>query len=150
MLITRRAFTGGALSVALAAPALGQAVRTDLAAALAAIRAFGEATRSFYGLPGMTLGLSTPDGFSTAMDFGYANADARTPITPDTLFQIGSISKCMTGALLHQFAAEGRLSLSARVSTLLPSIPLPAGNAITVQHLLDHFDGLPDSAPMFA
>ena len=150
MLITRRAFTGGALSVALAAPALGQAVRTDLAAALAAIRAFGEATRSFYGLPGMTLGLSTPDGFSTAMDFGYANADARTPITADTLFQIGSISKCMTGALLHQFVAEGRLGLSDRVSALLPSIPLPAGNTITVQHLLDHVAGLPDSAPMFA
>src|SRR4029078_1409 len=93
MLITRRAFTGGALSVALAAPALGQAVRTDLAAALAAIRAFGEATRGFYAPPGSTLGLPTPDGFSTVMDFGYANADARTPITADTLFQIGSINK---------------------------------------------------------
>ena len=149
MLITRRAFTGGALSMALTVPAFAQA-RPELAAALAAVRAYGEAMRSFYGLPGMTLGLTTPDGFSTVMDFGYANADARTPITPDTLFQIGSISKCMTGALLHQFAAEGRLSLSDRVSTVLPSIPLPAGNAITVQHLLDHVAGLPDSAPMFA
>jgi CubicO group peptidase (beta-lactamase class C family) len=149
MLITRRAFTGGALSAALAAPAFGQAVRADLAAALAAIRSYGEAMRAFYGLPGMTLGLNTPDGFSTVLDFGYANADARTPITPDTLFQIGSISKCMAGALLHQFAADGRLNLSDRISALLPAIPLPAGNAITVQHLLDHVAGLADSPPMF-
>jgi CubicO group peptidase (beta-lactamase class C family) len=97
----------------------------------------------------MTLGLNTPDGFSTVLDFGYANADARTPITPDTLFQIGSISKCMAGALLHQFAADGRLNLSDRISALLPAIPLPAGNAITVQHLLDHVAGLADSPPMF-
>jgi len=153
MIISRRKFTGGALSLALSAPfappAFAQTIRPDLAAAIGAIRAYGEAMRIFYGLPGMTLGLTTPDGFSTVMDFGYANADARTPITPDTLFQIGSITKCMVGALLHQLAAEGRLNLSDRVSSLLPVIPLPAGNTITIQHLLDHVAGLPDSAPMF-
>ena len=41
----------------------------------------------------MTLGVTTPDGFATVLNFGFANADARTPITADTLFQIGSISK---------------------------------------------------------
>src|SRR3954454_4487004 len=134
MHISRRGFTGGALSFALGsqlgAPAFAQA-RSDLAPALAAIRAYGEARRTRFGLRVLTLGLTTPDGFSTVLDFGYANADARTPITPDTLFQIGSISKCMAGALLHQFAAEGRLNLSDRINTLLPAIPLPGGNAIT-------------------
>ena len=84
------------------------------------------------------------------LNFGFANADARTPITPDTLFQVGSISKLMTAALLHQFAAEGRLQPhrpdqqpAARRS------PLPRGNAIQVQHLLDHVAGLPGDAPMF-
>src|SRR4051794_30347784 len=152
MHISRRGFTGGALSFALGsqlgAPAFAQA-RSDLAPALAAIRAYGEAHRTRFGLPGLTLGLTTPDGFSTVLDFGYANADARTPITPDTLFQIGSISKSMTSTLLHQFAAEGRLNLSDRISAIMPELPLPRGNAITVQHMLDHVAGLPGDAPLF-
>jgi CubicO group peptidase (beta-lactamase class C family) len=152
MLVSRRAFTGGALSIALgsqlAAPALGQA-HPELTAALAAIRAYGEAHRAYFGLPGMTLGLTTPDGFSTVLNFGYADIDARTPIAPGTLFQIGSITKVMTAAILHQFVAEGRLRLTDRISALLPAIPLPAGNAIEVQHLLDHVAGLPSDAPAF-
>jgi D-alanyl-D-alanine carboxypeptidase len=151
MLISRRAFTGGALSVALgsqlAAPAFAQDARR--AAALAAIQAYGDAHLRHFGLPGMTLGVTMPDGFSTVLNFGYANADARTPITPETLFQVGSISKLMNAAVLHQFVAEGRLRLTDRISALLPAIPLPPGNAILVQHLLDHVAGIPGDAPTF-
>ena len=45
-----------------------------------------------------------------------------TPITPDTLFQIGSISKLMNAAVLHQLAAEGRFRLTDRISALLPAL----------------------------
>ena len=152
MHISRRGFTGGALSLALgsqlAMPVFAQ-VRADLSAALATIRTYGEAHLRYFGLPGMTLGLTTPDGFGTVLNFGYANPDTRRPITPDTLFQIGSITKAMTAALLHQFAAEGRIHLTDRISALLPAIPLPQGNAIQVQHLLDHVAGLPGDAPTF-
>jgi CubicO group peptidase (beta-lactamase class C family) len=151
MLISRRAFTGGALSVALgsqfASP--GRAQEPKFAAALAAIRTYGDAHVSHFGLPGMTLGVTMPGGFGTAMNFGFANAAARTPITGDTLFQVGSISKLMNAAVLHQFVAEDRLRLTDRISALLPEIPLPPGNAITVQHLLDHTAGIPGDAPAF-
>lgn len=153
MNISRRTFTGGALGAALgsqlALPALAQARRNE-GSALAAIRAYGEAHRAYFGLPGMTLGLVTADGRRTVLNFGYANADARTPITASTLFQVGSISKLMIAAVLHQFAAEGRLRLTDRVSELMPGVPLPPGNAIEVQHLLDHVAGLPSDTPMFA
>jgi CubicO group peptidase (beta-lactamase class C family) len=154
MHLSRRAFTGGALSLGLASPwaaaAFAQASPSGaLAAAVAAIRAYAEAHRREFGLPGLTIGLTAPGGFSQVLNLGFANADARTPITPDTLFQIGSISKVMTAVVVHQLAAEGRLKLTDRVSALLPGIPLPASNAITVQHLLDHTSGLPDSAPIF-
>jgi CubicO group peptidase (beta-lactamase class C family) len=151
MLITRRAFTGGALSVALGSQLTSPAFAQDpkRAAALSAINAYGEAHLRHFRLPGMTLGVTTPDGFSTVMNFGYANADARTPITPETLFQIGSISKLITAALLHQFAGEGKFRLTDRVSDLLPAIPLPPGNAIQVQHVLDHVAGIPGDAPAF-
>ena len=97
----------------------------------------------------MTLGVTAPGGFDSVLDFGFANSDAHTPITPDTLFQIGSITKSMVAALIHQFAAEGRLRLNDRIGALLPTIPLPPGNSITVQHVLDHTAGLPDDAPLF-
>jgi CubicO group peptidase (beta-lactamase class C family) len=152
MNLTRRAFSRGALSAALggqlAAPAFAQAP-ADLTAAVAAIQRYGEAHRSHFNLPGMTVGLVTPDGQRRVLNFGFANADARTPITPGTLFQIGSISKVMVAILLHQFAAEGRFRLTDRLSDLLPAIPLPRGNPIRVQHLLDHVAGLPGDAPLF-
>jgi len=151
MLISRRTFTSGALGVTLgsqlAVPAFAQDPK--LGAALAAIRAYGQAHLDHFHLPGMTLGLTMPDGFSTVMNFGYANADARTPITSETLFQIGSISKLTNAAMIHQFASEGRLRLTDRISELLPAIPLPAGNGIQVQHLLDHVAGIPGDAPAF-
>ncbi|HYX47129.1 MAG TPA: serine hydrolase domain-containing protein [Sphingomicrobium sp.] len=151
MPISRRTFTGGALGVGLACqlavPAFAQ--NSKYAAALAAIRAYGQVHLDHFRLPGLTLGVTGPDGFSTVMNFGYANADERTPITADTLFQIGSISKLTTAALLHQFAAEGKFRLNDRLSDLLPSIPFPQGNAIEVQHLLDHVAGIPGDAPAF-
>ena len=149
--VSRRAFTGGGLAIAIsqfARPAFAQG-RAELGAALEAIRAFGRKDLDYNFLPGMTLGLVTPAGERTILNFGYANADARTPITQDTLFQIGSISKVMVAAVLHQFAAEGRFRLSDRLSALMPMVPLPRGNAITVQDLLDHVSGLPGDAPMF-
>ena len=152
MHVSRRGFTGGALSLALlsrpSSPAFAKAT-PNLAAALAAIRAYAEAHRVHFTLPGLTVGLTTPDGYAEVLNFGYANADARTPIASDTLFQIGSISKVMTATLLHQFAAEGRLRLTDRMSDLLPAFPLPTGNSITIQHLLDHTAGLPGDAPLF-
>ncbi len=152
MTLTRRAFTGGALGAtlgaSLASPSIAQAA-PGLIAAFAAIQRYGEAHRQFFNLPGMTLAIGMPDGARQTFNFGFANADARTPITPDTLFQIGSISKVMVALLLHQFAAEGRLRLSDRLSDLLPSIPLPRGNAISVQHLLDHVAGIPGDSPTF-
>jgi D-alanyl-D-alanine carboxypeptidase len=153
MQITRRAFTAGALTAVVSArfatPALAQASpRFD--GAIKAIGAHAEEHMRHFGLPGMTLGLSTPTGLSTVLNFGFANRDSRAPITPDTLFQIGSISKVMTATVIYQLVAEGRLKLSDRISAQLPAVHLPAGNAITVQHLLDHTSGLPDDAPMFA
>ena len=152
MHISRREFTGGALGLALGAQlssrALAQA-RPAQAGAIAAIRAYAEAHRSHFTLPGLTLGLTTPDGYAEVLNFGYANAEARAPITAETLFQIGSISKVMTALLLHQFVAEGKLRLTDRISAVMPAFPLPAGNSITVQHLLDHTAGLPGDASLF-
>ena len=74
-----------------------------------------------FNLPGMTVGLTAPGGFATSFDVGVA--ELRWPArrsAPDTLFQIGSISKLVTALLIHQFAAEGRFGLSDPIAKLLP------------------------------
>ena len=91
----------------------------------------------------MTLAIGTPDGARQTFNFGFANTDARTPITPDTLFQIGSISKVMVALMLHQFAAEGRFKSERPAERPAAEVPCRRGNAISVQHLLDHVAGIP-------
>ncbi|HVM22191.1 MAG TPA: serine hydrolase domain-containing protein [Sphingomicrobium sp.] len=152
MTLSRRAFHLGALSIAastaLASRGFAQSPRA-LDAAIGAIRAYGDAHLRHFSLPGMTLGLTAPGGFATVLDFGFADMASRRPVRPDSLFQIGSITKLMTAALIHQLAGEGRLRLGDRVSDLIAGVPLPTGSAITVQQLIDHVAGLPSDAPLF-
>jgi CubicO group peptidase (beta-lactamase class C family) len=156
MLIDRRGFTKGAVAFA-AAGAIQRPVSAQVltkaspqASAIAAIRDYAEANRRYLNLPALTVGVTSPSGFGSIVNVGYANADTRAAITPATLFQIGSISKSFTAALLHQFAAEGRFRLSDRVATILPEMPLPKDSPIEVQHLLDHVAGIPGEVPLFA
>ncbi|HEX6072396.1 MAG TPA: hypothetical protein VFY95_05255, partial [Sphingomicrobium sp.] len=70
MEISRRGFTGGALGLALFTQLPSRAIAqapNRLAAAVEAIRAYGEAHRTRFGLPGMTLGLTAPDGYATVL-----------------------------------------------------------------------------------
>jgi D-alanyl-D-alanine carboxypeptidase len=105
------------------------------------------AHKAMFNLPGMTVGMTAPGGFAASFDLGVASLEGPRAIGPDTLFQIGSISKLITALLVHQFAAEGRFALGDSVARLLPTAAIPT--AITVQQLLDHRSGLPGDAPLF-
>lgn len=155
MEIDRRSFTRGAAAL-FATTALAGRASAQLAPmlspqqqAMGAIEDYAEAHRRWFGLPGMTVSVTSPSGFSSVVNTGFSNLEAQSPITADTLFQIGSISKSFTAALLHQFAAEGRLKLSDRIVRILPNTPLPSNSPIEVQHLLDHVAGIPGDAPLF-
>jgi len=155
MEIDRRTFAKGAVALA-ASSAIGGRAAAQLAPmlspqqrAVGAIEDYADAHRRWFGLPGMTLSVTSPSGFSSVVNTGFANLDTRTPYTADTLIQIGSISKSLTSAVLHQFVAEGRLKLSDRITAILPRTPLPAGSPIEVQHLLDHVAGLPGDPALF-
>lgn len=70
----------------------------------------------------------------------YGQADpAGRPVGPETLFQIGSISKSFTAACLLRQWTAGRLDLEADMQEVLPWFPL-AG--IAVHHLLSHTGGI--------
>jgi CubicO group peptidase (beta-lactamase class C family) len=155
MEIDRRSFTKGVIALGVSGAVSGRAVAqiapmlSPQQRAMGAIEDYAEAHRRWFGLPGMTVSVTSPSGFSSVVNTGFANLDAQAPITADTLFQIGSISKSFTAALLHQYASEGRLKLSDRIVRILPASPLPANSPIEVQHLLDHVAGIPGDAPLF-
>ena len=134
--------TGGTLNVA-------HDEQGRFAAAIADIRAYAAQHVAANTLPGLTLSLVAPGGVTAELRFGYANLDAREPLGPNHLVQIGSISKSFTGLCIFHLMDQGKLSLDQDIATLLPGAPLPGGARITVQHLLNHSSGLPDDAPLF-
>lgn len=72
---------------------------------------------------------------------GDAGDDARSPLTPDHAFDIGSVSKQFTAMAVLTLAAEGKVSLAAPVVTYLPDLPY---RDVTVEQLLNHTSGIPD------
>ena len=75
--------------------------------------------------------------------FGLANVEQGTPITPDTIFRIGSTSKQFTALCIAMLAQQGELDLDADIRTWLPELSeeLPV---IPLRDLVHHTSGLPD------
>ena len=72
---------------------------------------------------------------------GLADIAAKRPVTPDTVFRIGSITKQFSAAIVLQLAAEGKLSLDDPLSKFFPDWPQPSASA-TVRQLLNHTSGI--------
>ncbi|HEY0011373.1 MAG TPA: serine hydrolase domain-containing protein, partial [Allosphingosinicella sp.] len=72
---------------------------------------------------------------------GLADVETRRPITPDTVFRLGSITKQFTAAVVLQLVAEGRISLEDPLSRFFPDYPQPGASA-TVRQLLNHMSGI--------
>lgn len=72
--------------------------------------------------------------------FGYADIGNKVPVTPDTKFRIGSITKQFTAAAILKLQEEKKLNIQDVVSKYIPGFP--KGNEITLRHLLTHTSGL--------
>ncbi|MBZ5601530.1 MAG: beta-lactamase family protein [Acidobacteriia bacterium] len=96
--------------------------------------------------PGMTLALARRDGAPRVATFGYSNLESREAVTPDHLFQVGSISKSFVALTCLQLHDEGKLDLDRPILDYLPWLPIVAKQGtITVHHLLTHTSGLPNA-----
>jgi CubicO group peptidase (beta-lactamase class C family) len=76
---------------------------------------------------------------------GVVNLDTQIPCTPDTVFQIGSISKVFTATLIMQSVEEGRLKLDAPVIEYVPDFMLAdpvAAQTVSTRQLLNHTCGI--------
>ncbi len=75
--------------------------------------------------------------------YGLSNVDGKTPIRPDTVFDLASVSKQFTSMAILILAERGKLSLDDPLSKFFPEFPAYA-QKITVRNILNHTSGLPD------
>ncbi len=77
--------------------------------------------------------------------YGVLNKDTGVTVTPDTLFQIGSITKVFTATVVMRLAEDGLLDLDAPVADVLPELRLAdpgVTSRVTMRHLLTHTSGI--------
>ncbi len=94
-------------------------------------------------VPGVAMGILY-DGQTVSEGFGVTNLDHPLPVTADTLFQIGSISKTFSGTLLMRLVEQGKLDLDAPLRTYLPDFKVQdeqVAAQVTARHLLTHTSG---------
>jgi CubicO group peptidase (beta-lactamase class C family) len=95
-------------------------------------------------VPGASLAV-LHDGEVAAAATGLLNVDTGVEATPDSLFQIGSITKPYTATLAMQLVDEGAVVLDRPISAALPELRLADPDAvgqITLRHLLAHSSGI--------
>jgi CubicO group peptidase (beta-lactamase class C family) len=97
-------------------------------------------------IPGVAVGVVEEGQLVYARGFGYRDVDQHLPMTPDTVFPLGSASKAFTATAIALLADEGKLALDLPVRTYLPDFSLkdPVASAtLTTRDLLTHRSGLP-------
>lgn len=86
------------------------------------------------------------DGKPQAYYFGYANLETKQPITKDTIFELGSITKVMTSLLVAQEVDFAKIKLKDPITKYIPTLP-KSFEGITVRSLATHTGGLPFQTP---
>ncbi len=108
--------------------------------------ALAERTRAAmarWHVPGATVGILA-DGARQEAGFGVVSLETGYAVRPDTLFQIGSITKLFTATVVMMLLKEGKLALDRPVSDYLPDLKLADAQAqasLTLRMLLSHSGG---------
>jgi len=98
---------------------------------------------AYHGTPSLALAVTDRDQLLHLATYGYADVATQTPLTPDHLFQIGSIGKSFTALAVQQQHAHHHIDLLAPVTAYLPWFAVRSAYApITVHHLLSHTAGI--------
>lgn len=92
---------------------------------------------------GLAVGVYLGDEVLLERGWGAADAKAGAPVTPQTVFHVGSITKPFTGLAINQLIAEGSLSADDTVGERLVGYTGPARD-VTVAQLLTHTAGVPE------
>lgn len=126
------------LSLCLAVPMLSAGgVRAD------ALDEFVQAQLQRQHVPGLALGVVQNGKFVKAKGYGLADVERNVPVTTDTVFEIGSVTKQFTATAIMLLVDQGKISLDDKISRYREGLP-EAWNAVTIRQLLSHTSGIPD------
>ena len=94
---------------------------------------------------GVSVGVVTPDGTWTGAT-GISNIDTQQATKPDDLFNIASVSKPYTSAVILKLQEQGKLSLDDTINKWLPEIAanITNGDNLTIRQILNGTGGLWD------
>jgi CubicO group peptidase (beta-lactamase class C family) len=95
------------------------------------------------GVPGVAVGV-LHEGKEHTASFGVANVDHPSPVSAETLFQIGSITKTVTATVVMRLVEAGALDLDTPIRAYLPDLTLAdesVAQRVTLRHLLTHTAG---------
>lgn len=100
--------------------------------------------------PGMAVLVAKPNDHKIfAKGYGLADMVTKTPITPKTVFNLGSVSKTFIALAIVKLQEEGKLSIEDPIIKYFPEFVNPAlVKDIKIKHLLSHTSGLPDIRPV--
>lgn len=113
------------------------------AAAYLRLDAFITRHMSEIGAPGITVAIADRRGLLRASQYGFSDLKKGLRVAPETLFEIGSISKSFVAIAIVQLAEEGKLDLHKPVKDYLPWLKIESSFApFTTHHLLSHTSGL--------
>lgn len=119
-------------------------VNANLTRAAAAI----EEALAHSSMPGLVVGITDRHELRKVIVHGYADLKTHQPLTADSRFAIGSISKAFTAIALMQISQEHRFDPHVPITRYLPSLTLRSRFApITGHDLLSHTSGLPNYLP---
>ncbi len=124
--------------------ALDPAAKT--AAALEGFDKVAEEGLKALKVPGLAIAVIKDDKVVYARGFGYKDVEKKLPVTPDTIFAIGSSSKAFTVFALGKLVDEGKVEWDKPVRNYIPWFRLydkEAGERLTVRDLVTHRSGLP-------
>jgi CubicO group peptidase (beta-lactamase class C family) len=95
--------------------------------------------------PGVAVLIHQPGRLLFQKGYGLANLKTKKPITPQTLFELASVSKTFTATAVLILHDRGKLSIDDDVRKHLPELPVYAkSHSIRIRDLLQHTSGLPD------
>jgi CubicO group peptidase (beta-lactamase class C family) len=75
--------------------------------------------------------------------YGMANLEHKAPITPETVFDIASVSKQFCGMAVSMLIEQGKIALQDDIRRYIPELP-DFGHTITIDHLVHHTSGIRD------
>jgi D-alanyl-D-alanine carboxypeptidase len=101
-----------------------------------------------FHVPGVALAVIKDGQIVKMQGYGRANREDRVPVTVDTVFKIGSVSKQFIATAIMLLVRQGRISLDDSISKYFDDLP-PTWKSITIRQLLSHTAALPRESPLF-